>query len=125
MKRHVYYDNRCSIIYLEFPLYFQMKTALEENNSYIGSHIDDCYKCVVKFSQFDPENYDEFENADNQTKKDAELFTTSHIDQNGMYHIQILANRFTNIKSNQELYSTLNLLIFEFFPQVTTLALVL
>ena len=74
--------------YLEFPLYFQMKTALEENNSYIGSHIDDCYKCVVKFSRFDPENYDEYENDDNLTKNDSELFTTSHIDQNGRYYNQ-------------------------------------
>ena len=46
------------IPYLDFPQYFQLKTALEENNSYIGSHIDDCYQCVEKFSRFDPDNYD-------------------------------------------------------------------
>ena len=69
--------------YLDFPQYFQMKTALEENNSYVGSRIDDCYQCVVKFSRFDPENYDEFGD-DNQTRRKSDMFTTSHINQNGM-----------------------------------------
>ena len=80
------------IPYLDFPQYFQLKTALEENNSYIGSHIDDCYQCVEKFSRFDPDNYDEFYDGDNHTRKDPDLFTTSHLNQNGINSNFIILN---------------------------------
>ena len=61
-----------------------MKTALEENNSYIGSHIDDCYQCVAKFSRMNQEDYEEFEDGDNHTRKDSEHYATSYLDQNGI-----------------------------------------
>ena len=82
------------ISYLDFPQYFQMKTALEENNSYIGSHIDDCYQCVEKFSRFDPENYDDYFDGDNHTRKDSDLFTTSHLNQNGMNRDNLICKTF-------------------------------
>ena len=63
-----------------------MKTALEENNSYVGSHIDDCFQCVSKFSRMNQEDNEEFEVKNNHTRKDSDAYATSHLNQNGMYN---------------------------------------
>ena len=64
----------------DFPKYFQLKTALEENNSYSGSHIDNCYQCVLRFSN---SNKQEFEDDENSTYKFSDLYTTSYHSLNG------------------------------------------
>ena len=55
--RNLYLNYFFIRILSEFPQYALLKTALEENNSYVGSQLDDCYQCVVKFSIIDQQGY--------------------------------------------------------------------
>ena len=54
----------------EFSQYHQLKNALEENNIYIGSHLDSCYQCVLRFSSNNLTGYD---NTGNHNESDDEL----------------------------------------------------
>ena len=57
-----------------------MKTALEENNSYTGSHIDHCYQCVLRFSNGSMQDLGENETL---ALQGSDLYTTSYHSLNG------------------------------------------